>query len=332
MRCHLIISHAIWPDAAESARIGAGLLLPALAMLAGRGRRETFVPAPTRDWLGQCFGLADFPAAPLLLASVAPHEQSGYWLRVDPVHLAINQHGAEMADPAALAISQDEATQLLAALNAQFAEDGLRFVAANPQSWLLYVGSKPDVMFTPLDAVYGCTVHDHLPHGADAAHWHRLLNEIQMLLHGHAVNDARANRNQLLINSIWPWGGGEYPLPAKLPRPAGIVYADDAGLNSLATLSGAYTGGCPASLDQIEGKDIWVVLDDLARPAQWGDAASWREAWRGLEQHWLQPARRMLWQGTMRELHLTLPEAGITITVRRADLLWLWRRSWLPWR
>ena len=118
MRCHLIISHAIWPDAAESARIGTGLLLPALAMLAGRGRRETFVPAPTRDWLGQCFGLADFPAAPLLLASVAPHEQSGYWLRADPVHLAINQHGAEMADPAALAISQDEATQLLAALNA----------------------------------------------------------------------------------------------------------------------------------------------------------------------------------------------------------------------
>ncbi len=332
MRCHLIISHALWPNTATSADVTAGLSLPAFATLAGRGRRESFEALPTRDWLAQCFGLTDFPAASLTVAMHLPQEQHGYWLRVDPVHLTINQRGAEIADPASLAVTKSEAVQLIAALNAQLAEDGLRFVMASAESWLLFVSTKPDVTFLPLDSVYGCTVHDALPHGPEAARWHRLVNEIQMLLHGHAVNDARARAGQLLINSVWLWGGGQYPLPEKLPRPTGVVYCNDPLLNTLASLSGAYSGHRPVGLSEVTGKDVWVLLDELDLSAQWGDAQAWRHGWQVLERDWFRPARHMLQQGHMRELHITLPEAGITITVCRADLLRLWRRAWLPWQ
>lgn len=331
MRCHLIIPSAVWPNPTESAEITAGLSLPAFSMLAGRGQRESFEPLPSRDWLAQCFGMVDFPAAPLTLAAVCPDESAGYWLRADPVHLAINQRGAEMADPAALSVTQEEARQLTALLNAQFGADGLRFVAATPQTWLLQVPARPDAIFTPLDSVYGRTIHDFLPQGAEAANWHRLINEIQMLLHGHAVNDLRASRNQPLINSLWFWGGGQYPLPQSLPRPTGVVHGNDPQLSALAGLAGAYCMPCPASLGEVSGNDIWVMLDDLSHPAQWLDAQAWRQGWEALEANWFAPARRMLLNGKMRELHLTLPEAGITITVRRVDFLRLWRRAWLPW-
>ncbi len=331
MRCHLIISHAVWPDQAESAEVTAGLALPAFARLAGSGKREPFAPLSSRDWLGQCFGLDDFPAAPLTAAVACPDEEPGYWLRADPVHLAISQRGAELADPAGLALTEDEAGQLIETLNAQLSAEGWRFVAATPHNWLLRVPVKPEVMFTPLESVYGRNIHDFLPRGREAAAWHRLINEIQMLLHAHPVNDLRASAGRPLVNSLWPWGGGDYPLPEVLPRPAGTVHGSDPLLMALAGLAGARCLPAPRTFTELGGKDVWVVLDDLARPAQWRDAQAWRQAWLDIERNWFVQARKMLLRKKLRELHVTLPEAGVTVTVRRFDLLRLWRRAWLPW-
>jgi hypothetical protein len=47
-----------------------------------------------------------------------------------------------------------------------------------------------------------------MPAGAGAASFHRLQSEIQMLLHEHPVNEARRQRGQLVINTLWLWGGG----------------------------------------------------------------------------------------------------------------------------
>lgn len=330
MRCHFIIPYALWPNQAESAQVTDGLPLPTYALLAGRGRHACFTPLSTRDWFAQSLGWSTFPVAPLTLLASGIDESAGYWMRADPVSLSINQRGAEMTDPARLDVTAEEADQLVAALNHQFSEDGLVFRAAAPGSWLVKVPEPALATFSALDAVYGRNVGGFLPGGEGAAYWHRLINEIQMLLYAHPVNDARASRNQLLINSVWLWGGGANPLPPILNKPEGLVHSNDLLLAAMATHAGAMCVPCPGSMDGLSGSHALVFLDELLRPALWQDALSWREAWRNLEHDWFVPARELLQDGQLKELHITLPEAGISIVVRHADLWRFWRRPRLP--
>jgi len=41
--------------------------------------------------------------------------------------------------------------------------------------------------------------------------WYRLINEIQMFMHAHEINQKRFEAGLLPINSLWCWGGGRLP-------------------------------------------------------------------------------------------------------------------------
>jgi hypothetical protein len=43
------------------------------------------------------------------------------------------------------------------------------------------------------------------------APWRHAINEAQMVLHAHPVNQARQAAGQPVVNSLWPWGGGRLP-------------------------------------------------------------------------------------------------------------------------
>lgn len=331
MRLQLVIPHAVWPRATEAVEASIGLSLPAFSLLCGRGARTRFEPVHCLDWLAQAFGLPDFPAGPLTLAAENPVNRHGYWLRADPVHLAVNQFGACMADPRVLAVTPDEAGQLVAMLNKQFAGDDMQFIVGSPDKWLLRLHEPPQVVFAQLESVFGNEIGNFLPHGAEAARWHRRLNEMQMLLYTHPVNDIRASLGQPLINSVWLWGGGQYPLPGTLSRPAELLMADDSMIAALGKLAGCRRSPRVDRLEALTGEDVLVVLDDLACPALWGDALTWREGWSALEANWFAPARKWLSAGKISKLELILPEAGVCVSVDRSNLFCLWRRAWLPW-
>lgn len=332
MRLQLVIPHAVWPKESEAAEVTVGLKPAAFSLLCGRGTRERFEPLRCLDWLAQAFDLADFPAGPLTLAAEHPDAEAGYWLRADPVHLLANQFGACMADPHGLHVSPDEAEQLVANLNKQFAGDDMLFIAAAPDRWLLRLPEAPQARFAELESVFGNEdIGAFLPQGPDAARWHRRLNEMQMLLYTHPVNDIRASLGQPLINSLWLWGGGAYPLRSDLKKPAEWLMANDPMIAALAKLAGCHRAPRPDVLENLPGKDVLVVLDDLAYPALWGDALTWREDWGMLEGDWFAPAHEWLSAGKISTLELILPEAGIKVLLRRRDLLCLWRRPWLPW-
>ncbi len=332
MHLQLLIPYACWPEKSEIAQISAGISVPAFSLLCGRGRREQFAPLGYRDWLAQVLGLPVFSAGPLTLLAERPDAATGYWLRADPVHLAVSQFGASMADPRGLNVTQDEAGQLLTSLNELFAGDGMYFIATAPDRWLLRLDEMPQVSFVELESVFGHeAIGDCLPQGSDAARWHRLLNEIQMLLYTHPVNDRRASLGLPLINSLWLWGGGAYPLRGDLKKPAECLLANQPMFAALARLAGAQGAPCPDSLDGLPNKDGIVVLDELAHPAQWGDVPAWHEAWSRLENDWFAPARKWLSAGKISKLELVFPDAGIRIVLGRRDLLCLWRRPWLPW-
>jgi hypothetical protein len=116
-----------------------------------------------------------------------------------------------------------EAAQLCAALNEHFAGRAWRFCAASAAP-VCAARQVPGIETVPLSQAAGRNVRGLLPKGAEAARWHRVFNEIQMLLFAHPVNEAREARGELPVNSLWLWGGG---VNAPLQKPYASVSSDE---------------------------------------------------------------------------------------------------------
>ena len=59
----------------------------------------------------------------------------------------------------------------------------------------------------------------YMPTGDAASRYRSLVSEVEMSLHGHAVNERRAADNRQPINCFWFWGGGHAPQQETVPHP-----------------------------------------------------------------------------------------------------------------
>ena len=87
--------------------------------------------------------------------------------------------------------------------------------------------------------------------------WYRLLNEMQMFMHQHALNQQRPRDGLLPINSLWAWGGG--PRPRQCASSASF-YCDDPLLRRFAAGLGLPTAGLDEITALAPGSDA-VVAD-----------------------------------------------------------------------
>jgi hypothetical protein len=157
------------------------------------------------------------------------------WAWITPCHWAMGREHATLTDPAALALTEEESRTLLAAMQPYFETDGITLHYAAPGRWLAEGEVFRSLPTASLDRVLGRNVDAWLPPAANARDLRRLQNEMQMLLYTHPLNDTRAARRQLTVNSIWISGSGALPdtaLPAlpdiSVPRSlAEAVFADD---------------------------------------------------------------------------------------------------------
>jgi hypothetical protein len=312
------------------------LPLPALEQLLSRADRTAFPGQGYEAWLCQAFGVApqpDWPVAPLTLAVDGGDAASGFWLRADPVHLRATRDRVLLSDASVLAIRADEAATLVAALNAYFANDTQQFLAPHPERWYLRLAGHPQIATRTLLEALGKDIYPLLPAGPQALHWHRMTNEIQMLLHAHAVNDVREERGEPAINSIWLWGGGVWP---DLSTPAfHAVWSTDPlarGLAQSASLSAAQSADTATqwleSATTLRRDDHHlIVLDHLMLPVRHGDLALWRERLSLLESGWFEPLLRALHKRRLN--HLTIAAIGtehcIRFDVTPRGLLQFWR-------
>ena len=167
--------------------------------------------------------------------------------------------------------------------------------------------------------VIGRDISAYLPQGAGAAKWNRLLNEMQMLLHDHPVNQAREANGELPVNSLWLSGGGV--LPAKLAVGPRHIFANHVlvkGLAITANLScselpqNAEALLTPALLNQTQA-DVVLVLDSV-------DEA---------ESKWFLPLLTALRRRKIRQLtlHFSVRDQTLSVNIRPRDLWKFWRRS-----
>jgi hypothetical protein len=252
---------------AEAAATHSMPSLDALRWLGGRGRVRTCAVPSWREWLLEPTGVApllgDWPAGPTVTAAQGlPLDAVTTWCLAQPVHLATGLDHLRLAALADAVPSADEARAITATLGTHFG-DVMSVAGYAEGSWLLNFPRLLECATHPPETVVGHDVHDFMPAGRDGARVRSVMNEIQMLLHEHPVNERRVRARQLPINAWWLWGfgTGRSTLPATQPG-AGTwsLRTDDRWLRALWSLAGKGHADAGAGLIDALAQDTLIAV------------------------------------------------------------------------
>lgn len=334
MNLNILIPNLFWPDTAQI-NIYHELPVHRLETLMSKSVLATSPAQEMEIWLCRQFNIVQqqngWPIAAIMLHIDAPDlAKAGkdFWMRADPVHLRIEQNHIMLADSQAFRITEEEAKELAQDLNNNLAGYDYTLLPLRPDRWYLRLSKIPDMQTYTLGQVTCRNINNFLPTGLDSIVWHKIFNEIQMLLHEHSVNLAREARGELIINSVWLWGGGK--LPQSIRSPYTQVWSDDDFVRALASASGTKYAQLPANADewlrtQPQG-DHLVVLDSLRGKAKYRNAYGWRETLTAMEKDWFAPLHAALKQGKIHQLTITALDETATrnFTLTRSNLWKFW--------
>ena len=198
----------------------------------------------------------DFPIAAISAAADGLDIASVFWLRADPVYLAMQRDCFSLGEPTPLPVEATQARVLVDHLNQHFSQDGLIFHIGKSGAWYIQSQHTPEIKTTLPCIAAGKNIHPFLPQGADAGKWRATLNEVQMLLHDHPVNLARESAGELAINSVWFSGGGVLPdtfqqAKTQMQAENSLMIADEIFYQGLAKWAGIPLQPIPNNLDTL---------------------------------------------------------------------------------
>lgn len=334
MNLNILIPDLFWPDAAQI-NIYDELPVHHLETLLSKSASTINPTYEMEIWLCRQFNIVpqqnDWPIAAIMLHMDAPglaKASKDFWIRADPVHLRIEQNHIMLADSQAFPITEEEAKVLTQDLNHNLADYGCALLPLRPDRWYLQLSKIPDMQTYTLGQVTCRNINNFLPSGIDSSIWHKSFNEIQMLLHEHPINLARESRGELIINSVWLWGGGKSP--QSIQSPYTHVWSDDDFVRTLALVSNTKYAKLPVDTDewlmtQPQGNHL-VVLDSLRGKAKYRNAYGWRETLAAMEKNWFSPLYAALKQGKINQLTITaLNETSAqNFTLTRSNLWKFW--------
>jgi len=301
-----------------------GARWPQLARLGGRGSVDTLPPphAGLRAWqvaLLDALGVPDherYPSAAVTRTGDAGEPARGFWLQLQPMHFvagldrltAVILHGASD-------VTRAELVELEPTIGAHLRTAGMHLATTAHDDWLVRSERSLDVQTSTPDSAAASPLEQAMPQGRDAPALRRLMTELQMLLHEHPVNVARARRGVPEINAGWFHGGGELREPQRYSLPQ--AFGDDLYLRGIYRLNEIDVTAAPPDaqtmLARLQSRAVAVVAADDV------DA---------LEAAWIAPLTRALATGAIARLDLVLDCWRITAT--RPALLKFWRSPRTP--
>ena len=323
----LIVPGLIWTRQAL-ADLSFDLPLPAFTALLGKGRLRRHPPQNTADALAEACALdAPLPTAALRWYALREHPGEADWLCLDPVHLRLEQRALSVDDPQNLKLTREESAALAVSLAPTFAAFG-RLEVISPQEWNLRLPACAPAFQSLPDAIGRRA--SALPPDATYAGWRHAISEAQVLLHAHPVNKAREAAGQLVVNSLWPWGGGRLPTRDTRSHAAthDAAWSNDPVAQGIARLLQIGCAALPAAFGHVDARAPLAVLDALEAPFRTGDALLWRETMERIERDWMVPALDALRSGRLDALRLIAPgdPGSAELHVSRRDLLKFWRK------
>ncbi len=231
-------------------------------------------------------------------------QSAGFWFCLNPVHIHVARDHLVMQDQRRLAISEQEARQLFELAHAICEEDGHSLLWGDAKHWFLRADDWAELHTASLDAASGHNMDIWLASGAQARAWRRLQNEIQMTWHAHPINQAREERGERSINSVWLHSGS-----AQLPATDFLM--TELPYHQLAAST------CKR-----------IVLPHLSEPALNSDWGNWLAQFQKLEQDWFAPLCLALRDRKMGQIKFIFSdEQSLHIVACRAPQAWrFWRK------
>src|SRR5450830_1833175 len=207
---------------------------------------------------------ADWPIAAISLLGESQAPDKDYYLMAYPVHLVLQRDYFSLYPLDLTVVSEAELQALIMLLNQHFNRDGLQFIASKSvnngrQGFYLKLSKNPEISTTLPELAIGRDIRQHMPQGKGMANWHGILNEIQMLLHDHAINQSREQNGLVPINSVWLSGGGvDQPSQKAVKK---TIFAKSMLLRGLALINGLEAMAMPESASQLLSKEPDILLE-----------------------------------------------------------------------
>jgi hypothetical protein len=184
-------------------------LISALTLMHTNSADEYTLSPPHERALAQMYGISAADGQiPWAAWQRGAHAGSDAWAFITPCFWHVGVDHINMGTVDDLQLSEEDSRTLLAAMQPYFVEDGITLHYDTPTRWLASSALFKNLATASLDRVQGRNVNAWMPEAAQAKPLRRLQNEMQMLLYQHPVNDARAARGQVPINSFWVSGTG----------------------------------------------------------------------------------------------------------------------------
>lgn len=119
-------------------------------------------------------------------------------------------------DDGAVGLEDDEARELIEAINEQLGSESIQFYpGAGHRHLMVWVGGKARATCTDPHDVVGKAIGEYLPSGDGSDILRKLMEASLFILSTHPVNDTRRDAGLKPVNCLWLWGQGRAPqLPA----------------------------------------------------------------------------------------------------------------------
>ena len=105
-------------------------------------------------------------------------------------------------------------------------------------------------------SILGKSISPFIEQSREVLPWYRLVNEFQMFMYQHSINQRRQLEGRLAINSLWVWGAGERPTTDQQP----LWHCDDPLLNRFASSLGLTVESC-SSIAAGDAGHYAVIVD-----------------------------------------------------------------------
>ncbi|HJS88379.1 MAG TPA: hypothetical protein VJ738_00255 [Steroidobacteraceae bacterium] len=287
-----------------------------------------------RAWVARWAGLAQYAAeAPASIAAAplaARVAGRAVWL-ASPLHLTAGLTRVHFDRRSMLRLPRTEADALAASFREVFHGSGFdlhplesgELLLCGPADWAPSRTTEPARLLLT-------EVTEALAVGEGAPALRRLSAEIEMWLHGHAVNAQREQRGAPAISALWLWGGGA---PAIAPGAASrelmeAAFGADAYVSGLWRLAGGEIRPMPVDFRTVIGEPraqraLGVVEIGELMQAE----PSWRlaDAVTEIDRRLISPALEALRHGELERLALGANDRCLSL--RAIDRWRLWRRK-----
>jgi hypothetical protein len=256
----------IIPHLFSNACFSSEAAFPALRFMLSRAKQKTIVQNNLDTLLASFFSYliaeASFPVAAITGLVDGLPTQDGYWMRADPVELQLDLSAVYFMDGEHLNLTHEEIETLRNDLNFFLQQEGMTLYTPTTTRWYLQLKENPQIKTFYSDDLIGKNISDWLPRGDRQTYFRKLMTELQMLLHGHPINQARFKSRMPLINTLW--FSGEGSLPCSLKSRWKKIATNDVLVKGLAALTQTpLVESGENLLDEMEGEGDYLFVLQL---------------------------------------------------------------------